>query len=64
MAAPRWTLGVLDDKVSRRGVLWEAWQRVRRNCGSAGIEKQTIAEVEAHGVHRILALEEDELRGR
>jgi RNA-directed DNA polymerase len=61
-AAPRRTFGVLYDKVYRRDVLGEAWQRVRRNRGSAGIDKQTIAEVEAQGVDRILDELEDELR--
>ena len=61
-AAPRRTFGVLYDKVYRRDVLGEAWQRVRRNRGSAGIDKQTIAEVEAQGVDRILDELEGELR--
>jgi len=61
-AAPRRTFGVLYDKVYRPDVLREAWQRVRRNRGSAGIDKQTIAEVEAQGVDRILDELEDELR--
>jgi RNA-directed DNA polymerase len=61
-AAPRRTFGVLYDKVYRRDVLVEAWQRVRRNRGSAGIDKQTIAEVEARGVDGILDELEGELR--
>ncbi len=61
-AAPRRTFGVLYDKVYRRDVLGEAWQRVRRNRGSAGIDKQTIVEVEAQGVDRILDELEQELR--
>src|SRR5436309_15979737 len=63
-AAPRRTFGVLYDKVYRPDVLREAWQRVRRNRGRAGIDKQTIAEVEAQGVDRILDELEDELRER
>jgi group II intron reverse transcriptase/maturase len=56
---PKRKFGVLYDKVYRREVLEEAWRRVRRNRGSAGVEGQTIAEVEAYGVERLL----DELAG-
>ena len=44
--APQRKFGVLYDKVYRRDVLEEAWRRVRRNRGSAGVDKQTIAAVE------------------
>ena len=52
--APRRTFGILYDKVSRPEGLAEAWRRVRRNRGSAGVDKQTIADVEAYGVDRLL----------
>jgi retron-type reverse transcriptase len=52
----------LYDKVYRREVLEEAWQRVRRNRGSAGVDKQTVAAVEAYGVDRLLDELEAELR--
>jgi group II intron reverse transcriptase/maturase len=58
-AAPQRTFGLLYDKVYRRDVLEEAWRRVRRNRGSAGVDKQTIADVEVYGVARLL----DELTG-
>ena len=45
--APQRQFGVLYDKVYRRDVLEEAWRRVRRNRGSAGVDKQTVAAVEA-----------------
>jgi RNA-directed DNA polymerase len=34
--------------------LWEAWERVRRNRGAAGVDRQTLAEVEVYGVERLL----------
>jgi RNA-directed DNA polymerase len=44
----------LYDRIYRRDVLYEAWTVVRRNQGSAGVDAQTIAEVEQHGVERFL----------
>ena len=44
----------LHDKVHRRDVLERAWELVRRNRGAAGIDQTTIADVEQHGVHRLL----------
>ena len=44
----------LYDRIYRRDVLWEAWRRVRRNRGSAGLDAQSIAEVEQSGVERFL----------
>lgn len=49
----RFTL--LYDKVSRQDILQEAWQRVKRNRGAAGIDKVTIEEVEEYGVATFLA---------
>jgi group II intron reverse transcriptase/maturase len=46
----------------RSDVLDEAWKRVKRNRGSAGLDAQTIAEVEQHGVDRFLEEIADELR--
>jgi hypothetical protein len=42
------------DRIARRDVLAEAWGLVRRNKGSAGVDAQTIAEVERYGVERFL----------
>ena len=42
----------LIDKVWREDVLMEAWTRVRRNGGSAGVDGETIADIEALGVER------------
>lgn len=44
----------LYDRIWRRDVLWEAWKRVKRNKGAAGVDAQTIAVVEQHGVERFL----------
>ena len=44
----------LYDKVVRSDVLERAWGQVRANRGAAGIDRQTIADVEHYGVSRLL----------
>jgi RNA-directed DNA polymerase len=44
----------LHDKVYRRDVLERAWELVRANRGAAGIDRQTITDVEQYGVGRLL----------
>ena len=44
----------LYDKVYRRDVLERAWALVRANRGAAGIDKQTIADVEQYGIAKLL----------
>jgi group II intron reverse transcriptase/maturase len=54
----------LYDKVYRRDVLERAWELVRANRGAAGIDKQTIADVEEYGVDRLLDELAADLRDR
>jgi group II intron reverse transcriptase/maturase len=44
----------LYDRIARPDILAEAWKRVRRNRGAAGVDAQTIADVEQYGVERFL----------
>ncbi|WP_272087252.1 group II intron reverse transcriptase/maturase [Nannocystis bainbridge] len=53
----------LYDRIFRRDVLKEAWRRVKKNRGSAGVDAQTLAEVEELGVDRFLEEIADELKG-
>ena len=45
----------LYDKLYLPYILQSAWELVRRNQGAAGIDQQTLAEIEAHGVPEFLA---------
>ncbi len=51
----------LYDRVHRLDVLWEAWSRVRRNKGAAGVDGITLSAVEQYGVDRLLRELGDEL---
>jgi RNA-directed DNA polymerase len=44
----------LYDRIYRSDVLYEAWNQVRRNQGAAGVDAQTIAAIEQHGVESFL----------
>ena len=44
----------LCDKVWRDDVLAVAWREMRRNGGAAGVDGQTVADIEAYGVDRWL----------
>ena len=52
--APGFRFYSLSDKVWRDDVLAVAWQTVRRNGGSAGVDGETVAGVESFGVDRWL----------
>ena len=54
--------GVLYDKVYRADILWEAWERVRANKGAAGVDGQTLQDIEHAGVGQFLRGLADELR--
>jgi group II intron reverse transcriptase/maturase len=52
--APGRRFHALYDHLFRSDVLEEAWRRVRRNRGAAGVDGQSIRDVEQYGVERFL----------
>ena len=60
--SPERRFHALYDRIFRSDVLREAWKRVRRNKGAAGVDRQSIAEVESLGVERFLEALQSELR--
>jgi RNA-directed DNA polymerase len=52
--APGRRFHALYDHLCRSDVLQEAWRRVRRNRGAAGVDGQSIRDVEQYGVERFL----------
>ncbi len=52
----------LTDKVWREDFLAEAWRRVRRNGGAAGVDGETFVAIESHGVRRWLGEQARELK--
>jgi RNA-directed DNA polymerase len=52
--APGRRFHALYDHLCRSDVLWEAWRGVRRNRGAAGVEGESIRDVEQYGVERFL----------
>ncbi len=40
------------DKAWRADVLFVAWQAVRRKGGTAGVDGETVADIESFGVER------------
>ena len=60
--SPERRFHALYDRVHRGDVLWEAWERVRENRGAAGVDRVTLADVEAYGVGRMLGELQEDLR--
>jgi len=61
--SPERRFHALYDRVHRGDVLWEAWERVRKNRGAAGVDRVTLAYVqEVYGVQRLLAELQRDLR--
>ncbi len=52
--APGRRFHALYGQMCRGDVLHEAWKRVRRNKGAAGVDRMTIGAVEQYGVRRFL----------
>ncbi len=53
--SPERRFHALLDRIWRDDVLREAWGRVRRNRGAAGVNRVTLAAVEQYGVERMLS---------
>jgi len=54
----------LYDRIFRPDVLWRAWEEVRQNGGSAGIDGVTIADLELEGVGQFLGKIEQDLKAK
>jgi len=59
---PKYKFYCLYDKVLRTDVLHEAYRRVRKNKGAAGIDKETFADIEEKGVTEYLTRLQEELQ--
>jgi RNA-directed DNA polymerase len=60
--SPKRRFHALWDRIHRRDVLQRAWHVVRENRGAAGVDRITIAQIEAEGVETFLDELQAELR--
>jgi RNA-directed DNA polymerase len=61
-ARPTRRFHALYDKMCREDVLAKAWREVKANAGSAGVDGQTIEQIEQRGVEGLLTQLATELR--
>jgi len=52
--SPERRFHALMDRIWRPDILQEAWRRVKRNRGAAGVDAMTLAAIEQYGVNRLL----------
>lgn len=60
--SPERRFHALYDRIYREDILWVAWERVKRNRGAAGVDAQTLADIEQYGVPRFLGGLQADLR--
>src|SRR6185295_18812582 len=53
--SPERRFHALMDRIWRGDMLQEAWRRVKRNRGSAGLDRETLADIEQYGIEHMLS---------